>query len=277
MERRIGEQQPESSVVRCDGCGNAGIGTLRRDDNRTVRAGQSGAICGRKESYGRGVDEVRCHHGEWFITTAFSTAKKPDGVVVFSIAGKMKSAEPFNGYDFALMQATTDFAQDFEIIRVSDGFELGGVGARSGTRQVRVFKERQRRAAARAGIGLRMKTPVSRISVFALTLGAHLKSRHGGGQAVVRNVANYAVARAAVGAVGERVPVTPVGRGSDILQTIGTGGHVRGNERELAGFWLAVGDAEKVFAAGLGIGDFDRIDSRERRRRVGQALGKSGD
>src|ERR1035437_9041061 len=65
----------------------------------------------------------------------------------------------------------------------------------------------ERGTARRARIRLRMEAAVGGVVVLGAALRAHGEGRHGGVRPVVRDVADDGVPRAAVGAVGEGVPV----------------------------------------------------------------------
>ncbi len=67
-------------------------------------------------------------------------------------------------------------------------------------------------AAHGAGIGLRVKAAVGRGGVLAAAVGTHLEGPHGSPRAVVGNIENDAIARSAVGAVGERIAEAAIGR-----------------------------------------------------------------
>lgn len=110
------------------------------------------------------------------------------------------------------------------------------------------------RATFCAGIRLGMKAAVKRIVVFGLAGGTHGKVSHGGQGAVVGDVADDGVARPAVGAVGERVVVTPVGGVEDFRQAVGADADVGGDEGIGGGGGLAVDDGEG-FCAGDGYFD----------------------
>ncbi len=69
-----------------------------------------------------------------------------------------------------------------------------------------------------AGHRLMMETSGVRVAVFLLTLRAQWERPHGRLVPIVRQVLDHGEARAAVGAVGERVKVTPVGRIEHLLQ-----------------------------------------------------------
>src|SRR5919199_846599 len=82
------------------------------------------------------------------------------------------------------------------------------------------------RAADRAGVGLGVEAAVGWGVVISLAVGAHLEVCHRGHGPVVGHRAGYGEPRAAVGAVGERIPVAPVCRIEEFLKTLRTGCYV---------------------------------------------------
>src|ERR1019366_9482084 len=82
-------------------------------------------------------------------------------------------------------------------------------------------RRRERRAARRASVRLRVEAPVGGVLILGAALFAHGEARHGGVRPVVRNVADDGLPRAAIGAVGESVPVPAV-------EGIGAIGQTRG-------------------------------------------------
>ena len=75
-----------------------------------------------------------------------------------------------------------------------------------------------------------MKAAVEGIFVFFAAMRAHLEVLHGGVGAVIGDIGDNRKARAAVGAVGKRIAVAPVGRVEDLLEAVGAGGDIRGNK-----------------------------------------------
>jgi hypothetical protein len=97
-----------------------------------------------------------------------------------------------------------------------------------------------------------MITAVCGIFVLGLTIGAHGESRHRRPLSVVRDVFYDCEAWPAVGAVGERIAISPGGWVKSLRQTIWADAYVGGN-------WL-----ERP-------GDRLRCDDLERRKAIGQA------
>ena len=75
-------------------------------------------------------------------------------------------------------------------------------------------------AAIRTRVRLGMEAAIGDGFVLATALGAHREARHRGSRPVVGNVARDREARPAIGAVGERIPITAAGRIENFGQAI---------------------------------------------------------
>ena len=84
----------------------------------------------------------------------------------------------------------------------------------------------QVRAAYRAGVRLGVEASIQGVLVLGPARVAHREVLHGRVGPVVGQALNDAEARAAVGAVGERVEVATVGGVEQLMQAIGAGGYV---------------------------------------------------
>ena len=71
-----------------------------------------------------------------------------------------------------------------------------------------------------ACVGLGVKPPVGRVSIFRLTPVAHLKMLHGGIGPIIWDILNNGIAGPAVRAVDKGVPVAEIVGGKELLQTI---------------------------------------------------------
>src|ERR1039458_5649515 len=124
----------------------------------------------------------------------------------------MEAAKPFHRNDLAL----------------ANGVRSGRYGLAALLRaRALTIPQRKLRSADRAGVGLSVEAAVARVVVFGLTLRTHREGFHRGVRAVIGQRFDDAEARAAVGAIGERVPIAAVGRVEDLAQAIGTGRDVR--------------------------------------------------
>ena len=104
------------------------------------------------------------------------------------------------------------------------------------------------RAADRAGVGLGMKAAVQRVFVLPLAIRAHLENGHGGQRAVIGNILDDGEARAAVGAVGERIVVAAVAVCKDIVEAGLAGGYIGRDELVLARAWPRCGGSRNLCA-----------------------------
>ena len=122
------------------------------------------------------------------------------------------------------------------------------------------------RAAHAAGIGLRVEAAIGGIVVLRLAGCAHFEPRHRSLRAVVGNAARDGEARAAVGAVEERIAIAAVAGIEQLAQAIGAGGRVGGNAGADLAARIAGDDAEVLF---LVLEECSRmshgVDARERR------------
>ena len=86
---------------------------------------------------------------------------------------------------------------------------------------------------------------------------------HGGVAAVVRDVENDGVARAAIGAVGEGVAVAAIGGVGEIGGAFRTGGDVGGDQGELAGAIDGVADGEFEITCRREVSELGMLNPRE--------------
>ena len=163
-----------------------------------ARAEQGAAIGVRDLADGSHRRQVARHQCERLVAAPLAVAQTADGHGVAGIAGQVESAQTFNGEDLARGEPAA---------RLLDARGKG-------------------RSTLGAGVGLGMKAPVARIVVLRLAGRAHVEGGHGGVGAIVGDIANDGVARAAVGAIGERVAEAAVGGRGEIAEAIVAGGHV---------------------------------------------------
>ena len=132
-----------------------------------------------------------------------------------------------------------------------------------------------RGTAFRTGVRLRVEPAVAGVVVFLPASGAHLEPGHGGERAVVRHSPHDREARAAIGAVDERVPEPPVRRIEQLGEAIGAGGAVRRDERVRLARALARDDLESRLRSRRDSADLDPLDQRQRRRLARQSHGEA--
>jgi hypothetical protein len=138
--------------------------------------------------------------------------------------------------------------------------------------------EPQGRPAFGAGDRLRVEAPVCRVVVFGGAARTHGEPGHGGGRAVIGELADDRESRPAVGAGDEGVAVAPVAWVEEFGDAVVAGGDVGRNRRRLAGNGPAGHDPEPASAAGVGgeLADRDAADPRQRRRLGAQAPAEFG-
>ena len=113
--------------------------------------------------------------------------------------------------------------------------------------------ERQARPAGRAGDGLGVVAAVERVLVFPAAVRAHREPGHRRARPVVGQAADDGVAGPAVGAVREGIAVAALARRLDLLEAVGAGGDVGGDEDEASGLpGLADLEARGGFETGAG-------------------------
>ena len=106
---------------------------------------------------------------------------------------------------------------------------LGGGGDRVDPGGVVGAEELHARPALRARVRLGVKTAIARILVLAQARRAHLEAGHGRERPVIRDPADDGEARAAVGAVRERIAKAAVLGIEQLRETVGAGGAVGGD------------------------------------------------
>lgn len=122
-----------------------------------------------------------------------------------------------------------------------------------------------------------MEAAVFGILIFTEAVGAHGEFRHGGHGAVVGNVEDDAVARAAVGAVGEGVVVTAIGGIAGVGETGLADADVGRDEGEGGTGGIAFVDGKGGIAEDGDLGAKDLGDADERRRFGGKGSDESFD
>ena len=118
-----------------------------------------------------------------------------------------------------------------------------------------------------------MEAPIQRILVLAAAVLAEPEAGHRRVRPVVGHRADDREARAALGAVHERVAVAPVGRVEQLAHALVAGGDVRRDQCRAAR-GPARDDAEGALATRRQRLRDDRLDSCERRRLRPQTLGE---
>jgi hypothetical protein len=175
-------------------------------------------------------------------------AEGGDGFGVPRVADEVKAPEALHRHDFAREHGLHRLAH-----RVArQGIALG-------------VRERQRRAADRAGDRLRVEAPVERVFVFGAAVRAHREGRHRRLRAVVGEVPRDREARPAVRAVCKRIAPAPVLRIEHFLEARLAHRRVgRDGRPDVPALGRRV-DAEGGFARIGRLVRLDAVDARERR------------
>ena len=202
---------------------------------------------------GRGR-QVGHHHGERLVPAPLSLSQFGDRLLVVGVAGQVVSADALDRENATVAQQPSCLQQC--IVAVGHATVAVAVA--------------QRRSAVRAAHGLGMEPPVGGVGVFAGAIGAHREGRHGGGGTVVWQGGDDGEARAAVGAVDERVAVAPVGRIALFGGTVRAHGDVGGGQRAATVGPRRVGDGETGATDDRDIVRLNRFDDSQRRRSVTQ-------
>ena len=102
------------------------------------------------------------------------------------------------------------------------------------------------RPAIKAGIGLRVKTPVEWVGILRGTLRTHGKRIHRRGRSVIRQRPDDGKARSAVSAVDKGVVIASVGGIEQLAQAIVTGSDIGRDERRVRGLVLRCHNAKAL-------------------------------
>jgi hypothetical protein len=87
-----------------------------------------------------------------------------------------------------------------------------------------------------------MEASVKRVVIFGLAIRAKRKGRHCSLWAVIGDVFDDREARTAIGAVDERITITPIVGVKKLFSAIITYADIRGDGDEGVGIWLAIDD-----------------------------------
>ena len=136
---------------------------------------------------------IAAHDGKGLFVALFSPAQGPRDLGIVTAAGKMDTAEALDRHDLTGLQG---------LARKLDSVAFNAPAF--------TVKEKHLRPAVRAAVRLRVIAPVFNIMVFPLAVRTHGKGAHGGPAPVIGHIPDDGKARAAVGAVDERITVTAV-------------------------------------------------------------------
>ena len=133
------------------------------------------------------------------------------------------------------------------------------------------------RPTIRTGVRLGVKTPVGRCFVFGAAGRTHFEMPHGGVGAIVGKRFEDAEARTAVGAIGERVPIAPIGRFEQFAQAVATGGNVGNNQSGRRAGAETLANSERGVACRCQLLRVHTVDPRQRRQLLSQMIDKALD
>ena len=107
------------------------------------------------------------------------------------------------------------------------------------------------RPAIKAGIGLRVKTPVEWVGILRGTLGTHGETVHRCGRSVIRQRSDDGKAWAAVGAVDKGIMKASVGGVEQLAQAVVARGDVGRDERRVGSLILRRHNAKTLLVGGV--------------------------
>lgn len=224
--------------------------TAVQQHNGTNTASQQVALNTIDMTQTLGVGKTAHHNGKWFVAAAFATAQFAHRLFVGGVACQVESAQALDGDDAAAGQQL-GAAVDDRIAGLARGADSRRcVDGRWHHAAIRLTP-RNVRSALKAGIGLRMKAPVERVSILCGAGGAHRKVIHRRGRSVIGQRADDGKARPAVGAVDKRIVIAPIGGVEQLTQAIVTGGDIGRNERGVSGLILRCHNAKALLVGGI--------------------------
>ena len=224
------------------------------------------------------------HHRQRLVRAPLALLETAHDVAVGGVARQVKAAQSFERHDLAAEQQLGGGADGGGgVVRLAFGKLHDPAGV---TRSVLVTQstlvgaltaphQPNPRAAHGAGVGFGVKAPVAGVLVLLAAGRAEREAPHRRALTVVGQVLDDREARAAVGAVGERIVVAPVGRVQHLAPAVRAGGDVR--RHQLVGVRVdqAAEDGERRRALRLRRGALAGRDVRARRRLPRQRVDES--
>jgi hypothetical protein len=207
MERGVGKEYPQESIVRSHLLGDGRKGTFAEQDN-----GPSGLLkkhllllAQLAEFPDRG--HIFGHDRQGLLLSALASPKTDHRLGIRSIYREMVPAQSLDGQYPPLLE---------EIISLPDTI--------SACR--RTLLQAQLRTTIPTSIRLGVKSSVPRVFVFGTAKGAHGKPLHSSTLPIVRDILNDAVPRSAVRAIQERIAKPPVLVREKLKETLGASGYI---------------------------------------------------
>ena len=206
VQRRVRQHQPKPVGVgrdlERDAAGHAGAPVDQHD--RPLGRGQERGLVGVDVGQRPRRGQAAHHDRERLVVAVLARAQQRDDVAAPRVAREVEATQALDRDDRPGRQPRRRDRQ-----RLTGGDRLA-VG----------LEQRQPRSAHRTGVGLRVEPPVTDVVVFTLARRAHRERRHRRRRAVVGDAGGDREARAAGGAVGERVVVAPVVRIADLAGAV---------------------------------------------------------
>ena len=233
---------------------------LPQQDDRTAEAVKYLLLVLRDEANFSRTVCIAAHDRERLFIALLAAAQLADDGSVIAAAGKVYPAEPLDSDDLPGPDALPG-----KLYRVA----LHWVS-------ISIQKEHLR-AAVRAAVRLGMIAPILNIAILPVTVRAHGKGAHRCLCPVIGHVLYNGEPRAAVGAVDERIAVTPVAGRSQLTQAVVTDAYIRGNERVAEGLRFAAQNSEILVACQIReVLRLHRFDDGKLRCAVRDILNESG-
>ena len=235
LKRGVGEHDAELGQVVRDGWRElrgvggavgvvAGYAATQQHDG-TNAAGKKITLNAIDVTQALGVGKVAHHNGKRLIAATLATAQLAYRLFVGGIAGQVESAQTLDGDDAAASQQL-DAAFDDGIAGLARGADGWCRVDRRWHNTAIDLTPRNMRSTIKAGIGLRVKSPIERIGILCGAGGAHGKAIHRGGRSVIGQRANDGKARSAVGAVDKGIVKASVGGVEQLAQAVVARGDV---------------------------------------------------
>ena len=222
VERRVGQEHAQPAVARRDGRGHcrgyprADVAPRLEEHDRSRRACQQAALGCPDPAQGTSRIEVPDHDRERLRPAPLSIPEAQHGLLARRVAGELVATQALDRDDPAVEQQAHGGGQG----RLTRGDGSGGTRRPPG----------EPRSAVRAGDRLRVEPAIRGIPVLGVARRAQREGPHRGLRSVVRQLVDDRGPRATVGAVRERVAISPVRRVAQLGQA-GVAGRDVGREQ----------------------------------------------
>src|SRR5215204_1903474 len=217
VQRRVSEHHAQGFLARGYLFGDTGTLPTFQEDYGTCGRGEQRLFVRGDEADLTYLSQSACHEREGLVLTHLAAPQGPYSLLIEWVAGQMVTSETLYGDDSPATQHPRG--------------ACNGV-IRAGVKLVpEPVEQHYLRSADGAGVGLGVEASVGGILVLAEAVRAHSKARHCCSGPVVRDRAGDGEARAAVGAVGERVTVASVCGVHKLGEAVFAGSDVRRDER----------------------------------------------